>query len=118
MSHVRSSVVRRMEEYVKKLVFVDSSAFFDRVVELSGPVSEQRTSAVYRALARIAGSVINLPQYFALLEFDLMKGITTATKYLELFRRSLETSVTFSSLLTGVLTTVAMLALAVLRGVP
>ncbi len=118
MSHVRSAAVRKIEEYVRKLVFVDSSALFDGVVRLSGPVSEQRTSRVSKALVKLMASVVNLPQYFALVEFDLTKYVRAAAGHLELFRKSLETSVTLSSLLAGVLTTVAMLALVVLRGAP
>lgn len=116
MSHVRSSVVRRVEEYVRKLMFVDSTVFFDRVVELSGPVSEHKPRGFERALAGLVRIVVNLPQYFTLVEFDLARYVGAVTKHLELLRRSLETSVTFSSLLAGVLTTITMLVLVVLRG--
>lgn len=118
MSHVRSSIVRRVEEYVKKLMFVDSFVLFDRVTELSGPLSEQKTSRASYVFSKIMRSIINLPQHFAIVEFDLRKYTTTAIKYLEWFRRSLETSVAFSSLLAGVLTTIAMLVVVVLRSAP
>ncbi|MEM0065631.1 MAG: hypothetical protein QXT76_00775 [Sulfolobales archaeon] len=105
-----------MEEYIKKLMFVDSSVFFDRVTELSGPLAEQKGSRAGYVFAKVMRSVINLPQYFAIVEFDFRKYATIAIRYLEWFRRSLETSVAFSSLLAGVLTTIAMLVVVVLRG--
>ncbi|MEM2208382.1 MAG: hypothetical protein QXG17_06810 [Sulfolobales archaeon] len=105
-----------MEEYIKKLMFVDSLVIFDQVTELSGPLPEQKGSKASYIFTKVVRAVINLPQYFAIVEFDLRKYTTTAIKYLEWFRRSLETSVAFSSLLAGVLTTIAMLVVVVLRG--
>lgn len=116
MSHVKSSIVRRMEEYMKKLMFVDSTVLFDRVTELSGPLTEKSESRTSYIFSKIMRSVINLPLYFAIVEFDLRKYTAVAIKYLEWFRKSLETSVAFSSLLAGVLTTIAMLVVVVLKG--
>ncbi|MCX8209181.1 MAG: hypothetical protein N3G79_06040 [Sulfolobales archaeon] len=118
MSHVRSSVVRKIEEYVRKLMFVDSSVLFDRVAELSGPLAERRKSRAEIYFSKMLRSVVNMPQYFSILEFDVRKYTSTAVRYLELFRQSLETSVTFSSLLAGLLTTIAMLVVVVLRSAP
>lgn len=118
MSHVKSGIVRRMEEYIKKLMFVNSSVLFDRVTELSGPLTEQKSSRVAYVFSKVMRSVINLPQYFAIVEFDLRKYTGILIRYLEWFRRSLETSVTFSSLLAGVLMTIAMLVVAVLKHAP
>ncbi|MCX8185313.1 MAG: hypothetical protein RMI56_03860 [Sulfolobales archaeon] len=115
MSHVKSSVIRKMEEYVKKLMFVDSLVIFDRVTELSGPLVEQRRSRTNYYFSKILKSIVNMPQYFSIVEFDVRKYTSTVVRYLEWFRQSLETSVAFSSLLAGLLTTIAMLVVVVLR---
>lgn len=117
MSHIRSSIVRKIEDYVRKLMFVDSSVFFDRVTELSGPLAE-RKSKTSIVLSKLFKSVVNLPQYFAIVEFNTRRYVMALAGHLEMFRRSLETSVMFSSLLAGLLTTVAMLVLVVVRGAP
>ena len=118
MSHVRSSIVRRVEEYVRKLRFVDGTILFDRVTELSGPLVEERRSGASHLLSRLIRSLVNLPQYSAIVEFDVRKYAAVLAGYLEEFRRSLETSMMFSSLLAGMLTTVAMLVIVVMRGAP
>ncbi len=118
MSHVRSGVVRKIEEYVKKLMFVDSSVVFDRVAELSGPTSESRGSELGRFLTRFLYTVVNAPQYFSVVEFRLRKAASGVTRVLEAFRDSLEASVALSSLLAGTLTTVALLVIVVVRGAP
>ncbi|MCC6014949.1 MAG: hypothetical protein LM564_04510 [Desulfurococcaceae archaeon] len=118
MSHVRSSILRRVEEYVRKLMLLDSSVLFDRIAELSGPTSEPRESEFSKLLTEALRLVVNAPQYFSVLEYDLRKAASGATKALETFRDSLETSVALSSLLAGTLITVALLVMVVVRGVP
>ena len=118
MSHVRSGIVRRIEEYVRKLMLVDSSVMFDRIAELSGPTSEPRESKLGRLLKRVLHSIVNAPQYFSIVEFDLRRATSRVTKLLEAFRDSLETSVALSSLLAGILTTATLLVMVVVRGAP
>jgi len=118
LSHVRSSILRRVEEYVRKLMLVDSSVVFDRVAELSGPTSESRESEFSKFLTKALRFVVNVPQYFSVVEFDLRKTASRVTKALETFRDSLETSVALSSLLAGTLITVALLVMVVVRGAP
>ena len=118
MSHVRSGVIRKIEEYVRKLMFVDSSVFFDRVAELSGPTSEPEKPEISKFLMKFLYAVVNAPQYFSVLEFRFRKVAAGVTGVLEAFRDSLEASVALSSLLAGTLTTVALLVIAVVRGAP
>jgi len=118
LSHVRSGVVRRIEEYIRKLMLVDSSVMFDRGTELSGPTSELRESRLGRLLRRVLYSIVNAPLYFSIVEFGLRRAAFGATRLLEAFRDSLETSVALSSLLAGTLTTVALLVMVVVRGAP
>jgi len=139
VSHVKSSVIERIEEHVRKVMFIDSSPLFDQVLDLSGPTTPARKSGVERLLSKAVSFVINLSQYFSIAEFDVKKyGIKLTeylsqyfsiaefdvkkygiklTEYLESLRSSLEASITISSLLAGVLTTIVMLVIAVLGGV-
>ena len=117
MSHVKSSVIERIEEHVRKVMFIDSSPLFDQVLDLSGPTTPARKSGVERLLSKAVSFVINLSQYFSIAEFDVKKYGIKLTEYLESLRSSLEASITISSLLAGVLTTIVMLVIAVLGGV-
>lgn len=117
MSHVKSSIIKRIEDYVRKVVIIDSSLLFDKVLDLSGPTTPTRKSGVENFLSKFIGLIINLSRYFSIVEFDVKKYSAKLAEYLEAFRSSLETSITISSLLAGVLTTIVMLAIAVIGNV-
>lgn len=117
MSHVKSSIIRKIEEYVRKVVFIDSSPLFDYVLDLSGPTTPVRRSRVELFLSKVVGFIINLSQYFSIAEFDVKKYGVRLAEYLEALRGSLETSITISSLLAGILTTIVMLVIVVISGV-